>query len=327
MPGTEEVKRPTMNKIVAIALNTFKEAVRNRILYILLIFALIFMGFSGVLRDLTIAAEDKIIKDLGIAAINVFGLLIALFVGIGLVYNELDKKTIYTIVSKPIDRWQFILGKYFGLLLTIYVNVIIMTLFFLFILNTQVYLKEDKITEAIWKIVDDKWVPPTALDKLGYVALSFIKSAGKAIGTVLLVYNDPTGLTKNIMSVIGLTCIELAIITSFAVLYSSFSTPTLSAIFTFLTFIIGRLNEDIIRYAWKLKEKNPDMSGLSINIKYYFSLFAAHVSPNLEFFNKRSEMIYNNTVTIAPYSVIYGIIYCFVILALSVMIFRRRNFK
>jgi len=81
-----------MSKTLAIALNTFKEAVRNRILYILLIFALIIMGSSGIISDLSIAAEDKIIKDLGVASINFFGLLIAIFVGIGLVYNEIDKK-------------------------------------------------------------------------------------------------------------------------------------------------------------------------------------------------------------------------------------------
>ncbi|MFH0793744.1 MAG: ABC transporter permease subunit, partial [bacterium] len=107
-----------MSKVYAIALNTFKEAVRNRILYILLIFALVLMGSSGVISDLSIAEPEKIVKDLGLAGINFFGLLIAIFIGIGLVYNELDKKTIYTIVSKPIDRHQFLLGKYFGLLLT-----------------------------------------------------------------------------------------------------------------------------------------------------------------------------------------------------------------
>ncbi len=316
-----------MNKIMAIALNTFKEAVRNRILYILLVFALIIMAFSGIIRDLTIAAEDKVIKDLGIAAINVFGLLIALFVGIGLVYNELDKKTIYTIVSKPINRWHFIIGKYLGLLLTIYVNVIIMTLFFLFILFMQTYLNDEKMTEALWKYIDDKWIAPTFFQQITYFIGSFLKSFVKALGSLLFIYSDPFGVVKNIMPVIGLTCIELAVITSFAVLYSSFSTPTLSAIFTFLTFIIGRLNEDIIRYAWKLKEKTPEFTGISMKIKYYFAMLAAHISPNLEFFNKRSEMIYNDSVTIAPYSILYGFIYSAAVLILAIMIFRKRNFK
>lgn len=316
-----------MNKIIAIALNTFKEAVRNRILYILLVFALLLMAFSGIIRELTISAEDRIIKDLGVASINFFGLLIALFVGIGLVYNELDKKTIYTIVSKPIDRWHFILGKYFGLLLTIYINVIIMTFFFLFIIHLQVYLADDKATAALFKLVDGQWIPPTALQKLSYFAQSFGGAIIKALGTLFFVYSDPTGLAKNIMPVIILTCLELAVITSFAVLYSSFSTPTLSAIFTFLTFLIGRLNEDIIRFAWRLKEKNPTLEGLSIKIKYYFSLIAAHIAPNLEVFNKRNEMVYSDKVIVDPYSILYGIIYCAAVLTLSVMIFRKRNFK
>ncbi|HRR31918.1 MAG TPA: ABC transporter permease subunit, partial [Candidatus Sumerlaeia bacterium] len=115
-----------MSKIWAIAFNTFKEAVRNRILYILLVFALLIMASSGIVGELTISARERIITDLGITSINFFGLLIAIFVGIGLVYNELDKKTIYTIVTKPIDRHQFLIGKYLGLLLTIYINILIM---------------------------------------------------------------------------------------------------------------------------------------------------------------------------------------------------------
>lgn len=316
-----------MSKVLAIAFNTFKEAVRNRILYILLVFALLLMAFSGIIRDLTIAAGDKIIKDLGIFSINVFGLLIALFVGIGLVYNELDKKTIYTIVSKPIDRWQFILGKYFGLLMTIYVNIIVMTFFFLFVLFMQNYMIDDVVTAKLWKVVGDQYIGPTAFQHLSYIFSSAFKAIFQALGVLFFVYNDPAGLTANIMTVVLLMCMELAIITAFAVLYSSFSTPTLSAIFTFLTFVIGRLNEDIIRFAWKLQEKDPNLTGISLKIKYYFASIAAHIAPNLELFNKRSEMIYKNNVTVEPYVLLYGIAYCAAVIALAAMIFRKRNFK
>lgn len=113
-------------KIYPISLNTFRETVRDRVLYNLLIFALLMIGSTVYLATLTIADHLKIIKDFGLAAISLFGVLIAIFVGIGLLYKEVDKRTIYTVLSKPIKRYEFILGKYLGLLLTLLVNLAIM---------------------------------------------------------------------------------------------------------------------------------------------------------------------------------------------------------
>src|SRR5882672_6573725 len=101
-------------KIFAIAINTFKEAVRDKILYSLIFFALLMIGMGSILNRITIGQTDKIIKDVGLASISIFGVLIAIFVGIGLVFKEIDKRTIYTIIAKPIYRWQFLVGKYLG---------------------------------------------------------------------------------------------------------------------------------------------------------------------------------------------------------------------
>jgi ABC-type transport system involved in multi-copper enzyme maturation permease subunit len=116
-----------MLKIHAIMINTFREAIRDRILYNLLIFALLIIGGSILLGTLTIGEQQKIIKDMGLASISIFGTLIAVFVGIGLVYKEIERKTIYNIISKPVHRYQFFIGKYLGLILTLLVNVLIMT--------------------------------------------------------------------------------------------------------------------------------------------------------------------------------------------------------
>ncbi len=117
-----------MNKIAALALNTFRESIRDRIFYSLLAFAVIMLAFSLVLGNLTIGDEIKIIKDFGLAAISLFGVLIAIFVGISLVYKEMEKRTIYVILAHPISRSQFVLGKYGGLSLTLLVEVAVMTL-------------------------------------------------------------------------------------------------------------------------------------------------------------------------------------------------------
>ncbi len=123
-----------MWRIGVIALNTFRENVRDRILYNLLMFAVLLIGASVVLGGLTIAEQEKIVTDLGLTAINLVGVIIAIFVGIGLVSKEIDRRTIYTIMARPISRSAFILGKYAGLALTLLVNVTVMLVVFLAVL-------------------------------------------------------------------------------------------------------------------------------------------------------------------------------------------------
>lgn len=119
-----------MSSSIVIALNTFRENLRDRILYNLLLFSILLIGASVILADLTIAEHMKIVTDLGLAAINLVGVLIAIFVGIGLVSKEIERRTIYTIMSRPISRIQFILGKYLGLVLTLFLNLVIMVAVF-----------------------------------------------------------------------------------------------------------------------------------------------------------------------------------------------------
>ncbi len=122
-----------MKAIRAIAVNTFKEAIRNKILYSLIFFAFIMMLISLVLDQATVGQRNKIIKDLGLGSINLFGIIIAIVVGINLVYQEIENRTIYPLLAKPVKRGQYLLGKYFGILLTLFVETLLMS-FFLFLL-------------------------------------------------------------------------------------------------------------------------------------------------------------------------------------------------
>lgn len=323
-----------MSKIIAIALNTFKEAVRNKVLYFLLIFALLIMGFSGVISDLSIAEPEKLVKDLGLASIDFIGFLIAVFVGVYLVYNEIDKKTIYTIVSKPINRSQFVLGKFFGLLFTIAVNVAIMSLFFFAVL----YWREATDSTTMYKAIMRE-VSPGQYEQVQSVGMYYLKTAGASVGKALLtLLGWSTPLTAGLLKTILLSLLGLSIITAFAILYSTFSTPTLSAVFTTLTWIIGSLAEDIVRYAEKLAQKAGGVAELvgPDRFKYYFALGAVHVVPNLAYFDRRTEAVYGAPDLPAPMTgpvlldwqtVLYGVVYTAAIVTLACLIFRRRNFK
>lgn len=118
---------------IVIALNTFKEAVRDKILYVLLVFGVLLILGSKAIGTVSIdtATGNKIMADMGLAAIWMFSGMVSIFVGTGLIYKEIDKRTIYTILSKPAERWEFLLGKYFGLTLTTLVNMLILSAAFL----------------------------------------------------------------------------------------------------------------------------------------------------------------------------------------------------
>ena len=113
-------------RVLLIARNAFREAVRDRVLYNLVLFVLLLTAGAFFLGELSAGQETKIIIDLGLSAMLLFGVFIAIFVGVGLVYKEIERRTLYAILAKPIGRGQFLLGKYLGLCLTLLVNVIIM---------------------------------------------------------------------------------------------------------------------------------------------------------------------------------------------------------
>jgi ABC-type transport system involved in multi-copper enzyme maturation permease subunit len=115
-----------MKRVGIVALNTFREAVRDRVLYNLVFFALVMIAASILVGQISIGIEEMVIVSLGLSAISVIGLLIAVFIGVGLVSKEMDKRTLYALLAKPVRRWEFLLGKFGGLVLTLTVNTIAM---------------------------------------------------------------------------------------------------------------------------------------------------------------------------------------------------------
>lgn len=124
-----------LNKIYAITINTFKEKIRDRILFVILAFAIFLIISSVLLARLSILEQIKIITDLGLSAISIFGSIMAIFLGIGLVSYEIERKTIYNILSKPVKRSTFIIGKFLGLLLVLILNVCCMSIVHLLTLS------------------------------------------------------------------------------------------------------------------------------------------------------------------------------------------------
>jgi ABC-type transport system involved in multi-copper enzyme maturation permease subunit len=194
-----------MTAITSVAVHVFKESVRDRVPYNLVVFAVLLIASSYLLGQLTAGQDVKIIKDLGLAATSMFGLFIAIFIGIGLVSKEVERRSVYSLLSKPISRPQFILGKYAGLVLTLGVNVAVMTI-------------------AVYVV-------------LGY--MSWIESPEFKAGW------DTPGPDPALLKAIVLIFIELMIVTAIALFFSTFSTPLLSAALTFGLFVAGHFNADL----------------------------------------------------------------------------------
>jgi ABC-type transport system involved in multi-copper enzyme maturation permease subunit len=119
-----------ISRLSAITYNTFREAVRDRVLYNLVFFVLLLVASAPLFGQISIGLERLILINVGLSAISILGIIIAIFIGIGLVFKEIEKKTLYTILSRPVRRWEFITGKYLGLVMTLVVNSAFMTVGF-----------------------------------------------------------------------------------------------------------------------------------------------------------------------------------------------------
>jgi ABC-type transport system involved in multi-copper enzyme maturation permease subunit len=208
-----------MRIITHVAVNVFRESVRDRVLYNLVAFAVMLIAVSFLLGQLTAGQDVKIIKDLGLAAIATFGLLIAVFIGIGLVWKEVERKSIYSLLSKPIQRHEFVLGKYAGLALTLLVNVVIMTIAFY----------------AVLAYMNTQFAPD-------------VRAAWAAPAT------DP-GMLRAIV----LIFMELLLVTAIALFFSTFSSPFLSAALTFGLWVIGHFNADLRNFEAVLESQAAGM--------------------------------------------------------------------
>jgi len=254
--------------IRAIAANTFREAVRDRVLYNLIAFALLMSGGAILVGQISIDIERLVVVNLGLTAVSLFGVVIAIFIGIGLVAKEIDKRTLYTVLSRPVRRWEFIVGKFFGLVGTLVVNASLMAVG---VFAALFYVSRHFARPDVWLLV----------------ALYFI-------------------------------ILEFLIITSLALLFSSFSTPLMSAIFAFSLFVIGSFAEDLRGFA-----------SLATGLPHWFAMAAAYLVPNLSALNVISSVAHGEAVAghLILYNTLYALLYTAMAISGAVLIFEHRNLK
>jgi ABC-type transport system involved in multi-copper enzyme maturation permease subunit len=257
----------SVNRILSVARNAFREAVRDRVLYNLVLFVLLITAAAVFLGDLTAGFEARVIVNMGLSAALVFGAFIAIFVGVGLVSKEIEKRTVYAIFSKPVGRSEFIVGKYLGLCLTLLVNIIVMGA---------------GISAALWYVR----------------GMQFIGGVWCALGLIFF---------------------ELIILTAAAILFSTFSSPSLSALLTFFIFVIGHFSVSLRDFAAALGSQTARV--------FFEALY--YVLPNFSSFTFITPAA-NGQIPSFGFTgaaAAYALVYVIVLLCASALIFSRRNFK
>lgn len=256
-----------LKHIFTIARNTFREAVRDRVLYNLVVFVLLITLCAIFLGELTAGQEARTIVNIGLSAMLLFGVFIAIFVGVGLVSKEIEKRTLYTIFSKPIGRDEFIIGKYLGLCLTILINILIMGIG---VSIALLYVRGGNLAFSIW-------------------------------GSIVLIF------------------LQLAILTAIAILFSSFSSPALSALLTFLVFIIGHFSSSLKDFAVGI---DSSLAKFVFDVIYYIFPNFSHLS----FITNASHGDVPSLQLLGG-GIVYSIVYIAIMISITILIFSRRNLK
>ena len=255
-------------RVIHIGLNTFREAVRDRVLYNLVAFALLMTGAAIFVGQISIDIERLVVVNLGLTAVSLFGVVIAIFIGIGLVSKEIERRTLYTVLSRPVRRWEFIVGKFLGLAGTLMVNSFCMAL--------GVFAALFYVSRQIQSI--DRWL---------LVALYFI-------------------------------ILQFLIVTALALLFSSFSSPLLSAVFAFSLFVIGSFSEDLRGFA-----------AMAHGMSKWLATAAAYIVPNFSALNVITSAAHQQPVSgqLIAFNTAYALIYAAMALSGAVLIFEHRNLK
>lgn len=194
-----------LSAIRKVAVAVFKESVRDRVPYSLVLFSVVLMGASFLMSRLTAGQDFKVVKDLGLATMNAIGLLIAIFIGTGLVAKEVERKSIYAVLTKPLSRSSFLLGKYAGLVLTLAVNLAMMTAAFYVMLQYMEWTTDD-------------WI------KTGWRA--------------------PANYPRLLLAV-ALIGVQLMLTTAVALFFSTFSSPLLTMLLTLAVWVAGHFSGDL----------------------------------------------------------------------------------
>ncbi len=258
----------SLGRIFAIATNVFREVVRDRILYIIGFYALLLAAAIRLLPEVAATTEDKIFLDFGLAAMSVLGLIVAVFVGTGLVNKEIEKRTVLVLIAKPISPTEFIAGKHLGL----------------------------------------------------SAVLAVLVAAMTAINLALLQFSNISYPLGSLLLAALYLFFQLSLITAVAIALGVFTTSVLATLLSFGIYLMGNFSQDLVELG--RLSRNPGFQRLTQGL--YLIL------PDLSRLDLKNQAVYGSELLPNPLTLIanagYGLLYTVLLLAISILIFSRREF-
>lgn len=307
-------------RVFAIAMNTYREAVRARVLFGLLAAALAASTYSLVIASMSIRQEMRIVADIGSGSISAFAVLVAIILGATSLYRELELKTVFPILTRKLRRHEYILGKYLGILSVLIAFVAVDGATVLGIVavqsGQQVPITAGAVGALVVILALGLWRA-----KLSRVFVVFPWSILAFVTMAVLA--GGAGLERQVVIVSAvLTVAEILIVTAIAMLFSSFSSPFLTAVFTLMVFLIGRSADTLENLPARVFGNTVHNAGSVL----------AKVFPNLNLYVPARPVLLGQVPTISLTSYLLGawanaILYTVVLLVLSAVVFRRRDFQ
>lgn len=254
-----------MNPITLIALNTVREHLRDKLLYSAALFALALIAGAGLLSRLSVGEYQRILLDLGLAAMNLVGVLIALFIGISVLGREKERRTLYLIVTKPVPRFCLVVGKYLGLLVTLFLVIVLMG--------------------------------------FGLMAVMWLTNEAPTAGLLV--------------SLLGIY-LECAVVAAIALIFSTYTTMTLSAMYTVALYVVGHSASSLRA----LSQSGGDLTR-------WVMTGIAYVLPDLEKFNLKTLVLVQLSIPTADivFLITYAAAYVGALLTIAVMIVQRSDLQ
>jgi hypothetical protein len=305
-------------RIAAIALNTYREAVRARVLLGVFALGLATSAYSLVVAALSLHNEARVVADLGSAGLSLFGVVIAVILGSTSLYREVEHKTVFPILSRPIRRWEYLVGKYAGAVLTVVVFVAVDSAVVLLTLALVAGQPIEKVAAVL----------AASLAALGLFA---VRARGNRVFAVIpwaplfaaaawwMAWPAPEERQLVLASALLATC-EVAIVAAVATLFASFSSPFLTATCTTLVFILGRSADTMAHLPTK-------MFGAFAIVFHAF----ARVVPNLQVYVPARPLLLGQVPghPLWPYvgtAAGQAVFYSTVLVAIGAIAFRQRDF-
>jgi Cu-processing system permease protein len=305
--------------MLAVAVNTFREAVRDRVLHGVLGLALAFLLFTLALAELALDQQRRVVLDLGLSSISLFSVIMSVFLGSSLLYKEIERKTLYVILPKPIRRHEFLLGKYFGIVLTVAVFVAIMGAVQLSVSTFQLAGPIVPLLAAVPGLLGVLGVVMYfARDRTAVVvpwslfALVVASSVAARAGVALV----------PVLAQLLLTLGEVLVLCAVALMFSAFSTPFLTALFTTGVWLVGRSADLMVQMKSKmLPELVRDVLRELVRVWPNFNLFV----PGSHTLTGAGDALGGPSAYVAS-SMGYAVLYSALLLAFAAWVFRKRDF-